>query len=84
VLKKRIVRILITVVLILLVPVFGTLFIDGWNVSASEFLFIAALLLIASFAADLATAKIAKPIYRVIVNTVIVLALLLIWTRIVN
>lgn len=82
--QKNIIRIAIVVGLILLVPLLGNIFIDGWNWGIGGFIFAAFMLFGTGLAIDFAARKITNPVYRVIAITTIVLALILIWVEIVT
>ena len=77
--NKNIVRIAIVVGLILLVPLLGNQFIDGWNWTLGDFIVIGVLLFGTGLAIDFAVRKITNPIHRVFVIIAIVAMLLLIW-----
>lgn len=82
--NKNIVRITIVVGLILLIPLFGNLFIDGWNWGIGGFIFAFVMLFSTGLAIDFAARKITNPVFRVIAIITIVLALLLTWVEIVT
>ncbi|MEX1997347.1 MAG: hypothetical protein WEA04_01580 [Candidatus Andersenbacteria bacterium] len=77
--NKRLARIALVVGLLLLLPLFGNIFIDGWNWSFGDFLVMGSLLFGTGFAIDLAVRKIANSVHRFIVIIAILLAFLLIW-----
>ncbi len=79
--KKNITRILTIVILILLIPLFGNIFVDGWNWGVFDFIFMGALLFVTGLAIDFVARKIANRTYRVIVIIAIVLVLIALWTE---
>lgn len=82
--QKRIKCIAIVVGLILLIPLFGNLFIDGWNWSIGGFVFAFVVLFITGLAVDFTVKKLTNPVYRVVAITLIVLLLILVWIEIVT
>ncbi len=79
--KKNITRILTIVVLILLIPAFGNMFVDGWNWGVFDFITMGALLFVTGLAIDFAARKITNRTYRVFAIIVIVLGLIALWTE---
>ena len=63
--KRNIIRIAGVVGAILLIPLFGNIFVDGWNWGVLDFIVMGTLLFVTGLALDLAVRKIHKPIYRV-------------------
>ena len=82
--RKNIIRIAIIVVLILIIPLMGNLFIDGWNWKIGGFIFAFILLFGTGLAIDYASRKIKNPVYLSIVITSIILFLFLLWVEIVT
>ncbi len=79
--QKDIIRILIIVGAILLIPLLGNLFVDGWNWSFFDFIVMGALLFCTGLAISFAIRNISDPIYRVSTVIFIVLALVALWTE---
>lgn len=79
--KKNLIRILIIVALILLIPLFGNVFVDGWNWGVFDFITVGALLFVTGLAIDFAVRKIVNRTYRIIAIILIVLALITLWTE---
>ena len=78
---QNIVRVAIIVGLILLISLFGNLYIDGWNWSLADFVVMGALLFGTGLAIDFAARKIADPLYRVLVCGAIALAFVALWAE---
>ncbi len=79
--SKNILRIAIIVVIILLIPLLGNSFVDGWNWSGGDFVFAFIVLFCTGLAIDFSARKIEKPVVRVGVIALIVLALLVFWVE---
>ena len=79
--KTSIIRVAAIVGLILLIPVFGNLYIDGWNWSPFDFLIMGALLFVVGLAIDLAARKIADPMQKTLAIGGIIFVFLVIWTQ---
>ncbi len=78
---KRLLRIALIVVVILLIPLFGTLFVAGWQWGPSDFLSMGALLFGTGLLIDLAMQKITDSRKKLIVIVAIVGVLLLVWVE---
>jgi hypothetical protein len=79
--NKNITHILSIVGLILLAPLFGNIFISGWNWDLFDFIVMGSLLFVIGLAIDLAARKITNPFRRTIAIIAIVAALFLIWVE---
>lgn len=79
--KKDLIRIAIVVALILLIPLFGNLIVDGWNWSIGDFIIMGTLLFCTSLAINFTIKQITHPIYRILACAFIVLVLLAIWAE---
>lgn len=79
--KKNIINILFVVGIILLIPLFGNFFIDGWDWGVIDFIVIGLMLFITGLIIDLAARKIKNPAYRAIVIIGIVIVFLLGWVE---
>lgn len=79
--QKDSIRIAVVVGSIVLVTLFGDLFIEGWNWGVFDFVAMGVLLFCTGLAITFAVRKITHPTYRLIAVTGIVLALLAIWTE---
>jgi hypothetical protein len=79
--KNTFIRIIKMVGAILLIPLFGNIFVAGWKWSAFDFVFAFVLLLITSFAIDFAIRMIRNPISRFLVVGAIVFGLLALWVE---
>lgn len=79
--KTSIVRVLSGTALLLLIPLFGNLFVEGWNWSPFDFLIMGTLLFLVGMTIDFAARKIAGPTYKALTIIGIVLMFLAIWTE---
>lgn len=80
--QKTIIRVAIEVGIILLIPLFGNFFIEGWNWGVLDFVAMGLLLFIAGLAIDIAIRKFKnKPLYQVIAVLAILAILVLIWVE---
>ncbi len=61
---KSIVRVAAIVGLILLIPVFGNLYVEGWNWGPGDFIFGFVTLLLTGLAIDFSARRIARPLCR--------------------
>ncbi len=77
--KKNIIRVLFITLLILLIPVFGNLYVDGWNWGPGEFAFGFVIIFGTGLLLEYAILKIGKPTYRILACAGIVFAFLAIW-----
>lgn len=77
--QKRILRIAIITALLLLIPFFGNMYVDGWNWSFSDFIFMGALIFGAGMAYELGSRKGGTTSYRVAVGLALFALFLLIW-----
>lgn len=75
-------RIIKIVLLILLIPLFGTIFVDGWDWGVFDFVGAAAVLFVVGVGISLA-AKIATGFIRLAVIAAIILAFLFAWATVV-
>lgn len=82
--QKRITRIAIAIGLILLIPVFGNFYIEGWNWSFGDFVVMGMLLFVTSLAIDFAVRKFTITTHRVFAIFSIVAMFLLIWAGMVH
>lgn len=81
VMKKHIFRTVIGVGLILLIPVFGNIYVEGWNWGPMDFLFMGGLLFITGMSISLAASNITNLTLRAITIIGIVMAFIAIWTE---
>lgn len=79
--KKTNIRIASIVGFILLIPLFGNLFVDGWNWSLGDFIFAAIMLFGTGLLIDLVFRKFHNKFYRLIGVTIVILAFLVIWAE---
>lgn len=79
--QHRLARILGIVLLILLIPFFGNMFVEGWNWLPFDFVVMGILLFVTGLALDTAARKIADPAARMLACGAIVFALVAIWTE---
>ncbi len=79
--NKNITRILKVVALILLIQLFGNIFIDGWNWDIFDFIIMGSLLFVTGLTIDLVARKITNPFRRTVAIIAIVAALFLIWVE---
>jgi hypothetical protein len=77
----NILRVALIVGLILLIPLFGNIFIEGWDWSLFDFVVMGALLFVTGIAIDAAARKIEDPGGRAFTIIMIVGALIAIWTE---
>jgi len=66
---------------ILLIPLFGNIFIEGWNWDVLDFIVMGTLLFCTGLAISFASRKITTPTYRAFAIGIIVLALIAVWTE---
>lgn len=78
---ESVVRTAAVVGLILLIPVFGNIFMGGWNWGPMDFVVIGAMLFVAGLAIEFAINKIANPTYRWLAVLAIVAAFLALWAE---
>lgn len=78
---QNIIRIAVVVGVMLLVPLFGNLFIEGWDWGVGDFIVMGALLFVTGLAIDFAVRKLNRPLYRVIAVGAIVMMLILLWAE---
>lgn len=79
--RKDFIRIAVIVGAILLIPVFGNLFVEGWDWGVFDFVLMGALLYATGLAITFVTRKIADPMYRVLACGVILLILIVLWAE---
>lgn len=79
--KTTIVRVAIGVGLILLIPFFGNIYVDGWNWGFFDFVFAGVLLFIVGLAIDFAARKVRHPLYKTLAISGIVLAFVALWVE---
>ncbi len=74
-------RVAVVVGLILLIPLFGNIYVDGWNWDPLDFVVMGVLLFAAGLAIDFAARKVVDPTRRTLVIIGIVLAFLALWAE---
>lgn len=79
--NHRALRILTIVLVILLIPFFGNIFVEGWNWGVFDFIIAGALLFATGAMIDCAIRKITSPLYRTLTVVSIVLAFILLWVE---
>ena len=79
--KNNIVKITVIVAIILLVPVFGNLFVEGWNWGPLDFVIIGPLLFLTGLAIDIVSQKLTNPIYKILAVIIIIGVLMAIWVE---
>lgn len=80
--QKNIIRISIIVGIILLIPLFGNFFIQGWDWGILDFVFAGILFFITGLGIDFVIRKFkGKPLYQFLSVIVIIGILLLIWVE---
>ena len=79
--KNNIGRVVLIVGSILLIPLFGNLYIEGWNWSPLDFVVMGALLFIVGLAIDYAARKLRGPWQKTIAIGGIVVIFLVVWTE---
>lgn len=79
--KKRVKKILSIVCLILLIPLLGMAFSDGWDWGVFDFVFMGALLFINGLGIDYAWRKFNDPSQKVMAVTFVVIVFLAIYTE---
>lgn len=77
--RNNAVRILASVGVILLVPVLGNLFVDGWNWALFDFIFAGTLLFVTGLAIDIVIQELANPIHKILAIILIIGVLIIIW-----
>ena len=76
---KKVKRILITTAIILIIPLFGEIFIDGWNWGPGGFVFAALYLIFAGLIYSFGISRIKNKVYRITAGILVALVLLAIW-----
>lgn len=79
--KRNIKQIAMIVGTLLIVPLFGNLFIEGWNWGPLDFVLLGAMLFVVGLAMDFVTRKIKKPAQRTLALAVIAVTFLLLWAE---
>ena len=79
--KNNIVKITVFVAIILLIPVFGNLFVEGWNWGPLDFVIIGSLLFLTGLAIDIVSQKLTNPIYKILAVIIIIGVLMAIWVE---
>lgn len=79
--SKNIIRPLLVTLLMLLIPVFGNQFVDGWNWSLGDFIIMGALIFGTGLLVELAVRKIKKREHRYIAVFLIIFALVWLWVE---
>jgi hypothetical protein len=79
IMQKKIVRIAIVVGVILLIPFFGDLYVDGWNWDALDFVVAGALLFGTGLTFELVASKVGAFAYRAAVGVACLAGFLLVW-----
>ncbi|HEU0085976.1 MAG TPA: hypothetical protein VFQ59_03415 [Candidatus Paceibacterota bacterium] len=74
-------KIAIIVAIILLIPLFGNFFLEGFDWGVMDFAIMGILLFITGIAIDYAMKKFQNPIYRVLTATIIIFIFLAIWAE---
>lgn len=77
--QKNLLRILLVVLIILLIPFFGNIFVDGWNWSFGDFIVAGCILYIFGLAIDLAARKITRSLPRFAVIAIIITVFFVFW-----
>lgn len=78
---SRIVRVTAVVGLILLIPLFGNIYVDGWNWGPLDFVMMGALLCVVGMTIDLAARKIVDPTQKILVIVGVILAFVALWVE---
>ena len=78
---KKIIRLLLIVALILLIPLFGNYFVEGWDWTMGDFVFAAVMLFTAGLGFELAHKMIKNTTYRAIAILGIIMIFLFIWVE---
>ena len=77
----NIVRPALLTLALLLIPLFGNNFDDGWNWSLSDFVIMGGIIFVTGFLIEFANVKIKNKNHRFIAVSLILLALLIIWAH---
>lgn len=77
--KERLTRIAIIVGLILLIPLYGNFFVEGWNWGFFDFVFMGLLLFVTGLGIDFVSKKFTNPIYRLLAICTVIFGFLLVW-----
>jgi hypothetical protein len=77
--KKHFVIVLVITLLILLIPVFGNIYVDGWNWGPMDFVFGFVMIFGTGLALVYAGKKVVNPFYKVMTLLGIIFAFLIIW-----
>jgi len=78
---NSIIRVACIVGLILLIPVFGNLYIEGWDWGPLDFIIMGALLFMVGMTIDLAVRKITDPLKKWAAIGAVIFVFLVIWTE---
>lgn len=78
---KKITRLLLIVALLLIVPLLGTLFVDGWNWGIEDFIFAAVMFFAAGLGFQFAHTKFKNTTHRTIIILGIIMIFLFIWVE---
>ncbi len=76
---KHILRVLIIVALLLLIPVLGNRYVDGWNWTLFDFIWAAVVLSSAGLAFEFVTSRSGALMYKVAGGLAVITALVLVW-----
>lgn len=72
-------KIFFIVCIILLLPLLGNVFIDGWNWGLLDFVFAGSLFFATGLAIDHVLRTVSRPLYRIVLSAGILFTLFLIW-----
>lgn len=78
---KNSLRIFIIVLLILLIPFFGNIFVEGWDWGVFDFIFAGAILFVVGLSIDCVIRRVKKPFYKFLAVAAIVLVFIALWVE---
>lgn len=81
---KSITRVALVTLAILIIPLLGNIFVDGWNWDWFDFVWAGGLIFCFGLAIDFAARKITKPFWRIFIIFSIVILFLAIWAGMVH
>ncbi len=77
--KKNITNIIYWSTGALIIPLLGSIFVDGWNWGLGDFVFAWIFFMLLGFTYSFTTHKITQPLYRTIAGVVVILFFTLVW-----
>lgn len=78
---QRIIRVGAVTLAILLIPLFGNIFIDGWNWSFFDFIVMGGLIFVTGLIFDFVVTKAKSPFNKFVAGGTVILIFLLLWVE---